>query len=195
MERTALVFVFKIYKGFAYIYCIFNVTHGENVSLPVERKLFSFGDKKKWRHGAAQNHRTPALNSDIVDISGHLDRYVSATICCQYHYIYIYISNEPCLSVNLCLFAGFAFEFMVGSKVAMLENCQTSLKSWQRCFLSIRHIYRGNFWTFVHHFLFNYKDYSWLTKAKDYSPITMSHFAILFWTSKNTTLICITLEF
>lgn len=151
--------------------------------------------KKKWRHGAAQNHRTPALNSDIVDISGHLDRYVSATICCQYHYIYIYISNEPCLSVNLCLFAGFAFEFMVGSKVAMLENCQTSLKSWQRCFLSIRHIYRGNFWTFVHHFLFNYKDYSWLTKAKDYSPITMSHFAILFWTSKNTTLICITLEF
>lgn len=129
MERTALVFGFKTYKGFAYIYCIFNVTHGENVSLPVERKPFSFGDKKKWRHGAAQNHRTPALNSDIVDISGHLDRYVSATICCQYHYIYIYISNEPCLSVNLCLFAGFAFEFMVGSKVAMLENCQTSLKS------------------------------------------------------------------
>lgn len=47
MERTALVFGFKIYKGFAYIYCIFNVTHGENVSLPVERKPFSFGDKKK----------------------------------------------------------------------------------------------------------------------------------------------------
>lgn len=111
MERTALVFGFKTYKGFAYIYCIFNVTHGENVSLPVERKPFSFGDKKKWRHGAAQNHRTPALNSDIVDISGHLDRYVSATICCQYHTyststIHIYIKRTlfECKFVFICRF-------------------------------------------------------------------------------------------
>lgn len=61
-------------------------------------------------------------------IAMFLPRYVASTI----HIAparYIYISNEPCLSVNLCLFAGFAFEFMVGSKVAMLENCQTSLKS------------------------------------------------------------------
>lgn len=66
---------------------------------------------KKWRHGAAQNHRTPALNSDIVDISGHLDRYVSATICCQYHTyststIHIYIKRTlfECKFVFICRF-------------------------------------------------------------------------------------------
>lgn len=134
MERTALVFVFKIYKGFAYIYCIFNVTHGENVSLPVERKPFSFGDKKKSGDMGQPKiiglRRLTATLLIYLDtwIAMFLPRYVASTI----HIAparYIYISNEPCLSVNLCLFAGFAFEFMVGSKVAMLENCQTSLKS------------------------------------------------------------------
>lgn len=46
--------------------------------------------------GWGQPPRTPALNGDIVDISGHLDRVASggrdvcATICCQFHFIYLY---------------------------------------------------------------------------------------------------------
>lgn len=60
--------------------------------------------------GWGQPPRTPALNGDIVDISGHLDRVASGGAMFVPRYVASFILY---IYTHLCLFARFvAFEFM-----------------------------------------------------------------------------------
>jgi len=96
------------------------VTHGENVSLSVERKLVSLGDKSgglgMGQPGIIGLRRLTATLLTYLDtwIASHRDDMLPV----PFYRPTLYVC-EPYLCVDLCLLARFAFEFMVVSGVAL----------------------------------------------------------------------------